>query len=70
MLPRGTQMHPQDIKMTNYSIRVGGMRRQPGKFSHKQALLLLLESLFSREKPPEAPTGLTQGFYYQIIILS
>ena len=28
----GTQMHPQDIKMTNYSIRVGGMRRQPGKF--------------------------------------
>ena len=32
MLPRGTQMHPQDTKMTNYSIRVGGMRRQPGKF--------------------------------------
>ena len=21
MLPRGTQMHPQDIKMTNYSIQ-------------------------------------------------
>ena len=30
MLPRGTQMHPQD---TMGNLRVGGMRRQPGKYA-------------------------------------
>ncbi len=67
MLPRGTQMHPQDIKMTNYSIRVGGMRRQPGKFQFYEAFLRVtsivtafLQGFFAGPHPRRQP-GRDQG---------